>query len=75
MLVFASYWLPKGVDMWANFKKLSKKVNYRNGAWFFFGVAMASFRIDAIDGYTYLFVSAIFGLISFGKTENKDRGP
>ena len=39
--------------MWANFKKLSKKVNYRNGAWFFFGVAMASFRIDAIDGYTY----------------------
>lgn len=50
--------------MWANFKKLSKKVNYRDGAWFFFGFAMASFRIDAVDGYTYLFVSAICGLIS-----------
>ncbi len=56
--------------MWANFKKLSKKVNYRDGAWFFFGFAMASFRIDAIDGYTYLFFSVIYGLISL-----KDRGP
>ncbi len=69
MLVFASYWLPKGVDMWANFKKLSKKVNYRDGALFFFGFAMASFRIDAIDGYTYLFFSAIYGLISLKDRE------
>ena len=50
--------------MWAKFKKLTKKVNHRDGAWFFFGFAMASFRIDAADGYTYLFFSAICGLIS-----------
>lgn len=56
--------------MWKSLKRIAKKVNYRDGAWFFFGFAMASFRIDAADGYTYLFFSAICGLISL-----KDRGP
>lgn len=50
--------------MWKSLKGIAKKVNYRDGAWFFFGFAMASFRIDAADGYTYLFFSAICGLIS-----------
>lgn len=59
--------------MWKSLKGIAKKVNYRDGAWFFFGFSMASFRIDAVVGYSYLFVSSIFGLISFGKTENKDK--